>query len=257
MKGIATHLPKRNASAAKTVIHHIRYGREKELYERVHHKDRIPWSTAEKQRIHDLREQGVTLAEICPEFPHRRIRGIEHAFRHYSNNNPVANVVNSCRRWTGEEERYLAEAPSQSVSTQAIAQTLNRSLCSIKRKAQKYGAHLCGHNLFTPEHDRILTQMRTDGCKNPQIAAALGCTVERVRERWRIIRPVEQFDLRLHSNGKGQILNADSLASITRLRDEGMFWAAVFGVESYGYIARATLERGYGRAMKRMAHAKS
>lgn len=257
VKGTANHLPKRTQSAVRTVIHQIRCGREMELYERLPPKDRIPWSTAEKQRIRELREQGATKAELCRAFPHRRFNAILHAFTNYSKNTTNGKEQNSRRRWTREEERYLAEAPSQGVSTLAIAQNLSRSAFSIKRKAQESGIHLCGTDYFTPEDDRILTQMRMDGCNNPQVAAVLGCTVERVRKRWRSIRPVAQFDLRPHSNTGGKILNADALASITRLRDEDKSWATVFGVESYGYASWATLARGYERAMKKMAHSTS
>lgn len=174
----------------------------------------------------------------------------------YNKNNHMADVVNSRRRWTREEERYLAEATSQGVSTLTIAQNLNRSLYSIKSQAHRRGVHLCGTNYFTPEHDRILTQMRMDGCKNPQIAAVLDCTVDRIRQRWLVIRPIEKADLRPRRNVRGKVVNADSLASITRSRDEGKSWPAVFDVETYGYAVPTTLARGYENAMKKMAHAK-
>lgn len=251
-KATTAFLSGRTPDAVHEVREQIRCERETELYERFDLKARVPWSTAEKQRVYELCQQGATRAELCRAFPHRRYSAVLHAIAHYSKNPTAAEGKARYQRWTDKESRYLREAAAQGVSTLSISQKLGRSVISINSKAKELKVHLCGTDYFTPEDDKVLTQMRMDGCRYKQVAAVLNCTVHRVKKRWRILRPVAQSDLRPHNGGGPPgLLGEDDRRIVKRLLDEGKSWSAVYRMKPCGYSTSRTLAIGYKRAMKK------
>ena len=190
------------------------------------------WTAEERKKLLRLNEAGAPLKDVMCQFPDRTLESVNVALFRLREDISWCTARPKRFKWTATAEKDLIERLGSGSSLGETATFFGCSIHAIRQKLGKLGFNPLQQNrAWTPEEDKALLRMGTEGYARRHISSHLGRSVAAVTLRWCSIRPTDP-----PTNGKSgtrrRIFNplkatAAEKERVERLRQEGATWQAI------------------------------
>lgn len=212
------------------------------------------WTAEEKKKLLRLKEAAAPLKDVVCQFPDRTIASVDMALSRLRTDIWWYTARPKRFKWTATAEKDLIERLGSGSSLGETATFFGCSISAIRHKLGKLGFTFQQDRAWTPEEDKALLRMGTEGYAMRHISSHLGKSVPAVKFRWYSIRPTDP-PTNGRSGPKRMISNplkatAAEKERVERLRQEGATWEAVTASVFPGRTASQVYHLFVGRIYK-------
>ena len=219
------------------------------------------WTAEEKKKLLRLKEAAAPLKDVMCQFPDRTLASVNVALSRLRTDISWYTARPKRFKWTATAEKDLIERLGSGSSLGETATFFGCSIHAIQHKLARLGFTFQQDRAWTPEEDKALLRMATEGYASRHISSYLGRSVGAVTARWRFIRPTEPS-----TNGKSGLRRMISnplkptsaeIEKVERLRQEGAAWqaitASVFPGRTESQVYHTFVDRIYKHQREKIA----